>query len=251
VISVRADVLVAHQPAYLPWPGYFSRLLDVGQLVLLDHVQYSAGGWQNRNYVRGRCGERLRLTVPVSARGRPPISLIQIADQGFGARHWRTLRENYASAPYWPQWEPALRAVYTRPWTRLAELNEELIRVLLAGFGLPVTVLRSSSVRPGGAKTAMLANLACRTGATVLRTGEGAARYLDAGLLAGRGIRIEVAGYRYPDRSAAPGGPVAALDLLLRHGPNARQMLADGAVTRTWEQPADPAPGALKPGQRP
>ncbi len=251
MITVRADVLVAHQPAYLPWPGYFSRLLDVGQFVLLDHVQYSAGGWQNRNFVRGRRGERLRLTVPVSARGRPPISRIQVADQGFRARHWRTLRENYANAPYWPQWEPALRAVYGRPWTWLADLNEELIRVLLAGFGLPVTVLRSSSAEPTGAKTGMLADLACRTGATVLRVGEGAAGYLDAALLVSRGIRIEVTSYRYPDRSAAQGGPVAALDLLLRHGPRARQMLADGAVTRTWEQAAASGPGASKPGQHP
>ena len=33
-------MLVAHQPAYLAWCGYFSRLLDTGQLVLLDHVQF-------------------------------------------------------------------------------------------------------------------------------------------------------------------------------------------------------------------
>lgn len=246
---MRADVLVAHQPAYLPWPGYFSRLLDVGQLVLLDHVQYSAGGWQNRNFVRGRRGERLRLTVPVSAHGRQPISQILIADQGFRARHWRTLSQNYATAPCWPQWEPALRAIYRRPWTRLADLNEELTRMLLAGFGLPVTMLRSSAMNPGGAKTAMLANLACRTGTTVLRVGEGAAGYLDAELLAGRGIQIEVTSYRYPQAAAASGGPVSALDLLLRHGPQARALLADGAITCTWAgSGSEDRPGAVNLG---
>lgn len=245
---MRRDVLVAHQPAYLPWPGYFSRLLDVGQLVLLDHVQYSAGGWQNRNFVRGQRGGRLRLTVPVSSRGRPPISRVQVADQGFRARHWRTLSENYARAPYWQQFEPALRSVYARPWARLADLNEELIRVLLAGFGLPVIMHRSSSLNLGGAKTAMLADLACRTGKTVLRVGEGAASYLDAGFLASRGIRVEVASYGYPDRSAPPGGPVSALDLLLRCGPHARQALADGATTKTWAPADESGQGTARQG---
>lgn len=235
---MRVSVLVPHQPAYLPWPGYFSRLIGAEQLLLLDHVQYSMGGWQNRNFVSGQHGERVRLTVPVSARFGQPINQILIADQGFRVRHWRTLRESYASAPYWPQWEPALRRVYSRPWTHLADLNEALIRVLLAGFRLAVTVRRSGSLYPDGKKTEMLANLASQSGATVLRVGEGAVSYLDTGLLAARGIRIEVASYDYRAGHGPAGGPLSALDLLLREGPSAPDLLARSAVTRTWDPSA-------------
>lgn len=230
--GVSGGVLVAHQPAYVPWPGYFSRLLDGSDLVLLDHVAYSKGGWQNRNYVAGTKGERLRLTVPVRAPHGQAIRTVQVADPGFAQRHWRTLRDCYGRASYWPDWEPLLARLYTRTWSSLADLNEELTRLLLNGLGIRAAVLRSSEIGPVGAKTEMLADLADRTGAGVLRVGEGAHAYLDTTLLADRGISVEVASYRYPNPHEPGGGPLSALDLLLRHGPQARGLLEAGAVVR-------------------
>ncbi|MFE6385248.1 WbqC family protein [Nocardiopsis dassonvillei] len=65
-MSHRSAVLVAHQPAHPPWGSYFSRLLNVDELVLLDHVQFIGHGPQLRNVIRApRRGRRLRLTVPI------------------------------------------------------------------------------------------------------------------------------------------------------------------------------------------
>ena len=229
---MSTGILVAHQPAYAPWPGYFSRLLDGSDLVLLDHVAFSKGGWQNRNYVAGAKGGRLRLTVPVRAPHGQPIRSVQVADPGFARRHWRTLRDCYGRAPHWPDWEPLLAPLYARTWCSLASLNEELTRLLLDGLGIGATVLRSSEIRPAGAKTEMLADLADRTGAGVLRVGEGAHVYLDAALLASRGITVEVASFRYPGGHEPGGGPLSVLDLILRHGPQARLLLEAGADLR-------------------
>jgi hypothetical protein len=241
VSGVSVKVLVAHQPAYAPWPGYFSRLLDGSDLVLLDHVAFSKGGWQNRNYIAGAKGGRLRLTVPVRAPHGQPIRAVQVADPGFASRHWRTLRDTYGRAPYWPDWEPLLAPLYARTWKSLASLNEELTRLMLDGVGIRAAVLRSSEIRPAGAKTEMLADLAIRTGAGVLRVGEGAHSYLDTGLLAARGIRVEVATYRYPEGHEPGGGPLSVLDLLLRHGPQAHRLLQAGAAIRPLT-PAEAGP---------
>ncbi len=86
-----ALVLAGHQPAYLPWPGYLSRLLDVDRFLLLDHVQYSRG-WQHRNYIAGPRGQR-RLTVPVTHRFGQRIDQARIADDVWRGRHWRILQE--------------------------------------------------------------------------------------------------------------------------------------------------------------
>jgi hypothetical protein len=232
VTGVSVRVLVAHQPAYAPWPGYFSRLLDGSDLVLLDHVAFSKGGWQNRNYIASAKGERLRLTVPVRAPHGQPIRVVQVADPDFARRHWRTLLDSYHRSPYWPDWEPRLAPLYARTWENLASLNEELTRLLLDGLGLRGRVLRSSEIRPAGAKTAMLADLADRVGASVLRVGEGARAYLDMALLASRGITAEMASYRYPDGHEPGAGPLSVLDLLLRHGPQARRLVEAGASVR-------------------
>lgn len=261
-----AAVLVSHQPAYLPWPGYFSRLLDVSRFVVLDHVDFTRG-WQQRNYVRdihhpghhpgrhpvttgGHAGGassdvgRRWLTVPVAGRGyRQAITEVRIAGDRWRERHWGILEQTYRHAAYWPHWEQRLRAIYTRPWRRLAELNVALIRLLLDGFGIQLELSTSSELAPPGRKTEMLINLCRAVGATTLRVGDGATGYLDAPLLAHAGIGVQVATYTTVPyaQDALPFVPgLSALDLLLNQGPNARAILTQGAGLRTWRHPGTP-----------
>jgi WbqC-like protein family len=237
-MTPRTDVLVAQQPAYLPWPGFFSRLLDVSRLVLLDHVQYTSGGWQNRNFVRGRDGRKVRLTVPVRHRFGQAIGQVRIAEERWRACHWRTLTQCYSRASYWARWEHRLHEVYARPWERLADLNQALIRLLLDALELKVEVVPSSDLAPTGAKTAMLIDLCRRTQAQVLRVGAGAADgYLAPELLDDAGIAVEVATYSHPPYDQGPGPftpGLSVLDLVLRFGPQARNVLANGAHLRPW-----------------
>ncbi|MDT0307648.1 WbqC family protein [Streptomyces sp. DSM 44917] len=230
-------VLVAHQPAYLPWPGYFSRLLDVHELVLLDHVQFSERRWQHRNRVRSSGdGPPVRLTVPVRRRFGQTIRDVQVADEPWAVRHWRTLQHAYGRAPYWAAHRDELAALYARRWRRLAEVDEAFTRFLLDALGLPVRLVRSSELAPAGRSTAMLADLCARTGARTLRVGTGALAYLDTGLLADHGIGVQISTYTHPaygagHRGWAPG--LSVLDLLLMEGPAAAEVLRAGARTET------------------
>lgn len=238
----RARVLVAHQPAYLPWPGYLSRLTDVGQFVILDHVQYS-GEWQHRNYVAGADGRR-RMTVPVERRSGQPISEARVAGDDWRRRHWRTLEEAYGKAWSWPQWAPRLAAIYGQRWERLTDLNHALFRLLLDGFAIRVDLVRSSDLEPKGRKTQMLIDLCRITGSTTLRVGTGAISYLDLPALAKAGVGLEVASYntRPYRRGSQPFVPgLSALDLLLHQGTEARRTLMEGSRTETWAG-KEPAP---------
>ncbi|RBQ18074.1 hypothetical protein DP939_22185 [Spongiactinospora rosea] len=221
----RPEVLVAHQPAYLPWPGYLSRLLDVDTLVLLDHVQFAERGRQHRNLIRGSGGVPQRLTVPVLHRFGQRICEVRVAGTAWAAAHWRALTCAYGKAAYFADYP--LRAVYEHHWERLTEVNQAVLDVLLDGFGIKVHCVRSSSIAPEGSGTHMLADLARRLGRNVLRVGTGATRYLDHAVLAEAGIAVEVATYDPPDGLA-----VSAVDLLMRHGPAARTILEQhGRVT--------------------
>ena len=228
----RSRILAAHQPAYLPWPGFFSRLLDLDRLLVLDHVQFSRGGWQQRNYLLTAAG-RQRVTVPVVRHFGQPISAARISGDRWRLRHWQTITAAYRRAPYFRQWSDPLEDIYARPWESLAELNMALIRLLLQGFEITAELVLSSRLRPPGHATAMLAWLCQQAGADVLRVGTGAAGhggYLDRGLLAEAGISVQVAGFSYrPYPQSFPGftSGLSALDLLFNCGPAARQILAD------------------------
>ncbi|MGW7327105.1 WbqC family protein [Streptomyces sp. NPDC054840] len=228
------NVLVAHQPAYLPWPGYFSRLADADELVLLDHVQFTERGWQNRNYIRGTAGP-VRLTVPVRRHFGQSIIDTRIADGAWAGRHWRSLAQTYGRAPHWAEHRDALEALYLTPWTHLAPLNEELLRLMLDAFGLPLPMVRTSDLPPAGRQTDMLIDLCRERGATRLRVGTGALAYLNHGQLAQHAITVEVATYSHRPYGSAPGWSpgLSALDLLLHEGRNALSVLRAGARTET------------------
>jgi hypothetical protein len=230
-------VLVAHQPAYLPWPGFFSRLLDVDQLLLLDHVQFSPGGWQQRNFLLAGAGRQV-VTVPVAHLFGQPISQARISGDRWRDRHWKTITAAYRRAPYFRRWSEPLGEIYAQPWESLAGLNTALIRLLLDALELNVKLVASSEIRPAGRSTGMLASLCELTGSRVLRVGAGAAGpggYLDRALLAEAGIAVEVASYDYrPYPQQFPGftGGLSALDLVLNCGPASRQILTTSGTIR-------------------
>jgi hypothetical protein len=230
-------VLVAHQPAYLPWHGYFSRLLDVRRLLLLDHVQFAERGWQHRNYLRDRRGRRVRLTVPVSRHFGQPINAVRIADPRFARRHWTTIQQCYHTAPFWDDYRTDLAALYGHTWAHLADLNIALTRLFLDALHLPVALQRSSTLAPTSRATAMLADLCAATGTTVLRVGTGARHYLDHQMLTSAGITVEIADYRHPPYPQGPGPFVpelSILDALLHVGPATVDLLQRGAELSAW-----------------
>jgi glycosyltransferase involved in cell wall biosynthesis len=135
-------VLVAHQPAYLPWCGYFSRLLDTERLVVLDHVQFSERGYQHRNSVLKAGGGAQRLTVPVRRRFTPFLAIpapgpatwaydparLAVSRRVLAARGGRVLPLGHdTTAPFWspPVWaQLSTQAAATA--TRLATAYDDV-----------------------------------------------------------------------------------------------------------------------------
>ncbi|WP_414166349.1 WbqC family protein [Streptoverticillium reticulum] len=231
------NIVIPHQPAYLPWSGFFSRLLGASQYVMLDHVQYRKNYWQNRNHVRDARGEKILLTVPVRSSLSTTIAETQIADDRWRARHWRTLCQSYARAPYWPEWKDRLKEIYDRPWELLVDLNEALIHLLLTGFGIDIPVVRSSTLNPQTDKGDMVLEVCQAVQASSVRIGIGAASYLAPEKFRATGVEVELATYSNPPYGRIPGdvpSDVSALDLLLHEGPNSREILAAGEKREMW-----------------
>ena len=45
-------IVAIHQPQYLPWLGYFDKMLKADVFCYLDTVQYKKNEWQNRNRIK-------------------------------------------------------------------------------------------------------------------------------------------------------------------------------------------------------
>ena len=209
-------MLVAiHQPHYLPWLGYLQRMAQADLFILLDHVQFERGNYQNRSQIRIN-GTPHWLTVPVIQRSQQERIDEKMIDtrQDWAATHFETLRRAYGGAATAP-----LRALYQTPWESLVDLNEATLHFLRGAFGIHTPLVNSSELDVQGAKSELVLNLCQAVGADALLVGLGGSRqYLDRDAFARAGIELVFQEFKHPvyaQRGPAPFiAGLSALDFL-------------------------------------
>ena len=220
-----------HQPHYLPWLGYLHRMAEADLFVVLDHVQFERGNYQNRTQVRVNAMPHW-LTVPVIQRSQKERILDKAIDNSrdWAQAHYETLRRAYSSAGYFSAYGARLKRVYEGRWQRLVDLNAAMLEVLRDAFGISTALARSSELCVQGAKSELVLNLCKAVGARALLVGLGGSRaYLDRAAFAEAGITLELQQFAhpvYPQRGPAPFAPgLSALDVLFNCGPDSRRRL--------------------------
>jgi hypothetical protein len=217
-----------HQPDYLPYGGFFARMLMVDAFVLVDHVQFEKKSFQSRNRIAGD----VQLSVPVRTHGRftQPIAAVEIAEpEGrWRTRHWRSLQQCYAKAGAFSRHEPFFADLYSRAWTRLVDLNLVIIEYLCRCFGIDTPLVRSSALAVGRPGTELLVELCHAVGAQEYVSGPGGLDYVKDAVLLHAGLRSTYARYQpvpYPRRSPGSAGHLSAVDLLFHAGAGAGAVL--------------------------
>lgn len=231
---MRRPVVAIHQPNYLPWLGWIAKAAQADVLVLLDDVQFEKGGPTNRVDVKTASG-RTRLTVPVRTSGPqiPRIDALEIApDRRWAARHAATLLQSYGRSPGWPAHGPRIVEAITAGETRLAALNERLIALLLAAFGVGARVVRASDLGPRtGRASAGLVEICQRLGAATYLSGTGGRKYNDSAAFAAAGIDLVYSAFAHPSYAQPHGAfeqGLSSADLLFSAPDEAAALLRAG-----------------------
>ncbi|MEU4792150.1 WbqC family protein [Micromonospora tulbaghiae] len=223
--------LAGHQPDYLPYGGFFARMLMVDRFVLVDHVQYEKKSFQSRNRVAGS-GMVALLSVPVRTSGRfaQPITTVEISepDGRWRMKHWRTLQQCYRGSPGFARHAPFFDDLYHRSWSCLVDLNLSVIEYLRHCFAIPTAVHRSSGLGLSERRTTLLVELCRRYGADEYVSGPGGLRYVDDAELVAAGVRSAYARYS-PVPYQRLGQPfisdLSAIDLLFHADRDAAALL--------------------------
>lgn len=218
--------VVIHQPNYLPGCTYFDKLASADVFVSLDTVQYTKNNWINRNRIKTANGLQW-ITVPVHTKGRSTQSIFETEidiKKDWQRDHARTLEQNYARAPFFDAYGPALIEALGRPWTRLAEMNEHLLRMLCAWLGTDVPLVRASNLNVSGSSTDLLLNICEAVGADRYLSGPGGRKYMDVHMFAARGVELVFHDYHHPVYPQLHGPfeeNLSAIDLLFNVGEEA------------------------------
>lgn len=197
-----------HQPAYLPWLGYFDRIQAVDTFVFLDTVQFEKNSFTNRNKLRSDQGS-FWLTVPVRAKGHTSSTLADLEISGppnWSRKHLSSIYHAYRKAPRFDALYPQLESLYGRTHTHLADLCFEHLEFWLGELGIETRVVRASALPPTRTKSELVLDLCEHLGAERYLSGTLGRDYLDVETFTAAGIEVEFQDYAHPTYPQVHGG---------------------------------------------
>lgn len=226
-------IAAIHQPQYLPYLGFFHKLLHCDIFVVLDNVQFQKNGLQNRNKIKTSQGWQW-LTVPVIHRFGQLINEVRISPEVFWQRkHWGALVSNYSHAPYFDLYAPGLKDLLNRKWSHLCDLNMALTQWTAEALGIKTSILYSSALKVEGSQTEYLISICNAVEADCYLSGPGGKRYMDLMAFEAVGIAViwqefttSVYEQLFPEAGFVPN--LSVVDALFNHGPETIEFLRPG-----------------------
>jgi len=237
-------IVAIHQPNYIPWAGFFHKVLKTDAMVLLDNVQYVDKSWSNRNWIKTPNGPLL-LSVPVRLpRYDMPFKDVQIdsANPTWGRKHWRTLTQAYLKAPFFRDFSSFLEEAYSTRWNLLIDFNIALIGWTLRCLGAESRLLRASQMQLEGSSNELLINICKYVGADEFLSGSGCFDYIRPEMFRESGIEIYFQDFQCPIYAQLHGPFVpnlSILDMLFNVGRESAQLIRQWQRTRHVEDRSD------------
>ena len=194
--------------------------------IIYDSVQYTKNDWRNRNLIKTTQGLQW-LSIPVRR-----LSLSQKINEAktlhhhWARKHWRSIAQSYAKAPYFELYADELENLYASIDTDdLCEINLRFLRFCCRALGIATPIKFSRDYELEGDRIQRLLQMCQAEGATTYLTGPNAKNYLDERPFQEAGIEISWMDYsHYPTYAQLHGEykhEVSVLDLLFHTGPNA------------------------------
>ena len=192
--------IAAHQPAYLPWLGYFDKLLRSDQFVFLDSVQYEKNSFINRNKIKGPQGA-MWLTIPIKIKGHTTMTLRDIRidpSQDWQGKHLRAIYLNYKKAPRFDECYPKLQALYHSHAEFLVDICWEHLIFWLQELRIEKNIICSGQLPITSAKSQFILDICQYLGATHYLSGTLGKDYLDEQSFKEKNIQIQYQNYQHP-----------------------------------------------------
>jgi hypothetical protein len=124
-------LISAHQPNYLPWAGFFSKIILSEKFVILDEVQYSKNSWINRNLLQNKL-KPYYITVPVKnhSTNKKKINEVEIDSDAWKKKHLNSIYFSYKKSEYFKKYYPQLENEILKKSQNLCDLNLRLIYLI-------------------------------------------------------------------------------------------------------------------------
>jgi hypothetical protein len=195
-------IVAIHQPNYLPYWGFFDKMMLSDIFVIYDDAQFNKEDFQHRNKIRIFQGWKW-LTVPVDKK-LISINKIKIRNEQtikgvkWNDVHFKEIKDNYKNASYFSKYENNLEIIFTNRYDKLVDLNVEIISFLMDSFNIETKLIFSSEFGFTSKSTERLVEIVEALGGDVYLSGPAGRNYLDIIKFENRGIKVEFQDFKHP-----------------------------------------------------
>jgi hypothetical protein len=215
--QVPRVIVAVHQPNYMPWLGYFHKLVRADVFVLLDDAQFSKNSYTNRVRI-ALDGHPHWLTIPVHVFLGQAINAVRPANDAWRTSHLSLLRNAYGAAAHFRAvWPDVESWIVGAPGGDIAAVNGWIIGQIVGRIGARAKVLRSSELEIGAkradARLAAIVKAVAPTDAVYL-SGSGGAKYQREATFVRSGIALRYADFVHPVYAQGDGAFLPGLSIL-------------------------------------
>ena len=228
-LNILVNMIVTiHQPNYLPWIGFFHKVLLSDTFVILDDAEYSKNGFINRNKIKTPNGG-IWLTLPAQAKEHELISEVKLATNiRWAKKHWQAIENNYSNCHYFAKYSDYFKEIFEKDWSFLSELNIELIGAILKILDIKSKIVRSSELEIKTKRTQRLVDICKKLDAKVYIAGQGGKDYLNEGLFKKNNVKLvyqEFEHPKYPQKFGEFEPYMSVIDLIFNCGPESKKII--------------------------
>lgn len=218
-----------HQPDFVPYLGFFQRLLLCEHFILLDDVQFIRRGWQHRDRIKGRNGS-VWLTLSLRKGDyQQRINEVELShDPKWINDNLNLLHECYGRAACFREVFPRVETIYHAGYRRMMDLNRAFLDMAMEYFAISIPMSWSSEYGVTATSSARLLALVQASRGDTYLTGQGSRDYLDEELFRTAGIRVLWQEFRHPVYPQLHGNfepMLSCLDVLFNCGRDAGRVL--------------------------
>ena len=172
-------IVSIHQPQYLPWLPYFSKISNSDIFVFLDNVQFQKNGLHNRNQIKNSQG-KLWLTVPVSVKLGDKLNSVRIIEDSWKKKHIKSIQNNYSKSTNYNFFNNKIKDIINKEDKSLCSLNINLIKTICNEyFDLNTKFLMQSELNVNGKGSELILNICKLLGAKNYLSGPGGKNYIN------------------------------------------------------------------------
>tara|TARA_B110001454_G_C12712112_1_gene431149 strand:+ start:433 stop:1131 length:699 start_codon:yes stop_codon:yes gene_type:complete len=168
-------IVSCHQPNYLPWTGFFHKILKSDIHVIMDTNQLPRGkDFVVRNRIKTENGSKwLRVTV-LEKNKMTQIRNVNINNSTkWKEKHWNSINNNYSKSPYFSEFEDQFKKIFQKEWKNLLELNMEIIFLIMKILRIKTKIIMESELSINTSSTQEILDILNKLNAKKYLTGDG------------------------------------------------------------------------------